>query len=215
MKRAALALVWVFGACAGTPQPTPAPWHELFDGHALAAFAPCVFGGDGEVAVRDGALELGFGSPLTGVRWTGPLPQQPYELECEAARLAGNDFFCGLTFPVGDGCLTLVLGGWGGAVCGLSSLDGEDAARNATRTLRAFTPGRYYRIALRVAAERVEVALDGAPFLAADLRGRALSLRPEVELCRPLGIAAFATHAAIRAVRWRPLAAAIAGTGDE
>ena len=34
----------------------------------------------------------------------------------------------------------------------------------------------------------------------------ALGLRPEVQLCRPLGLASFATESAIRRARWRPLA---------
>lgn len=206
-----LAALAALAACAAEPTPpTPPPqmpWIQLFDGHGLGSFEPSVFGGDGEIAVRDGSLELGMGSPLTGVRWTGALPALPYELVCEAGRLDGTDFFCGLTFPVGDAALTLVLGGWGGAVCGLSSLDGLDAAHNSTRTLRRFEPGRVYTIALRVTAERVEVKLDGEAFLIADLRGHRLSLRPEVELSRPLGIATFLTKATVRALRWRHLAA--------
>lgn len=206
--RATLALALAsLGACEGHPPPKAAPWTELFDGHTLGDFVAGEFGGDGSVRVVDGAIQLGIGSPLTGVTWRGPPPRGEYELEVTARRIDGVDFFCGLTFPVGDAHLTLILGGWGGAVCGLSSLDGDDASSNATRTLRHFENGRDYVVRLRVTRDRVTVTVDRKPFLAADLAGRRLSLRPEVELSRPLGICAFATEAAVRAVRWRALPA--------
>ena len=202
----ALGVLLLLGAaCRSAPQ--HAPWVELFDGATLGGFVATQFGGEGEVAVRDGAIELGIGSPLTGVTWNGALPTGDYELEVIAARRTGSDFFCGLTFPVGGAHLTLVLGGWGGSVCGLSSLDGLDAAHNATRTLCRFETGRDYTARIEVRRESVAVSLDGEPFLAADLRGHTLSLRPEVELSRPLGCASFATAATFRSLRWRPLRA--------
>jgi hypothetical protein len=206
------ALAVVVGGCRTAPVATadelsPAAWQSLFDGSSLAGWSATEFGGEGEVVVRDGRLQLGLGSPLTGATWQGPLPHGDYELELRARRELGNDFFCGLTFPVGAGHLTLVLGGWGGSVCGLSSLDGLDASRNATRTLRHFAAGRDYRIQLSVRSDRIAVVVDGDPLLAIDPRRHTLSLRPEVELSRPLGLASFATAASFAGLRWRPLAA--------
>lgn len=209
----------VVAACAATPTANPeapaadddaaAPanelaWIDLFDGRTLGAFVVTDYGGQGEVAVRDGRLHLGIGNPLTGVTWTGAPPRGDYELELVARRDQGNDFFASLTFPVGDACLTLVLGGWGGSLCGLSSLDGLDASRNGTRTSRAFPTGRDAHVQLVVTADAVHVDLDGAPLLRTDLRGRRLSLRPEVELSRPLGLIAFASEGSIARLRWRP-----------
>ncbi|MFY9345198.1 MAG: DUF1080 domain-containing protein [Planctomycetota bacterium] len=191
------------GACHAGP--AASPWIELFDGAALGAFAVTDFGGQGPVEVRDGKLCLGFGSPLTGVTWTGVPPSGDYELEVVAAREDGADFFCGLTFPVGDDHLTLVLGGWGGTMCGLSSLDGNDAAHNPTRTLRRFVTGRAYTVRVVVTADHVATMLNGEPLCAVDRRSHRLGLRPEVLLSRPLGVAAFATAAAVARVRWRPL----------
>lgn len=207
-RAAALLAVLLAGCRTAAPEPeTPPerPWIELFDGTSLQGFESSGFGGDGEVTVEDGMIRLGEGSPLTGVTWTGTAPAGDYELEVEAMRLSGIDFFCGLTFPVGERWLTLVLGGWGGGVCGLSSLDGYDASDNDTRTLRWFENGRLYRTRVRVAGTRIAVTIDGEPFLATDVAGRELSLRPEVELSRPLGVAAFATEAAVRVLRWRPI----------
>ena len=68
-----------------------------------------------------------FGSELTGITWTGPPLRMNYELELEARRIDGIDFFCGLTFTVGDVTLQLHRRRLGGGVVGLSSLDGKDA----------------------------------------------------------------------------------------
>lgn len=195
----------LLAACATAPR-EPA-WHELFDGRTLEGFAVTDFGGQGEVEVKHGRLCLGMGSPLTGVTWTGPVPAGDYELEITARRELGNDFFCGLTFPVGGEHLTLVLGGWGGTLCGLSSLDGNDAANNDTRTLRRFDADRDYTANVTVRAASVACTLDGQTLCAIDPRRHRLGLRPEVQLSRPLGVASFATATAITRLRWRELPA--------
>ena len=202
MMRALLLPLLALTACA-TP-PDHAPWVALFDGQSLDGWQATNFGGEGPVVVVDGALELDFGSPLTGLTWTGTAPDGDYDLEVVAARVDGTDFFCGLTFPVRDAHLTLVLGGWGGSLCGLSSLDGEDAANNDSQRLFRFENGRDYRVQVRVRRDVVDVLLDDAPFLHVPIAGRTLSLRPEVELNRPLGIASFSTRSRVRTLRWRP-----------
>lgn len=154
----------------------------------------------------DGALRLGFGGPLTGVHWTGDFPREDYELEVEAARLAGTDFFAGITFPVGEEHLTLILGGWGGALVGLSCIDGQDAAGNETRRTIPFERGKPVTARIRVNAARVEVVLDGSTLYSIERAGRVFSLRAEVLPSRPLGIATYATRSEISVVRWRPCA---------
>ena len=56
---------------------------------------------------------------MTGVTWTGSFPRSDYEIRFEAARLAGNDFFATVTFPVQNSFCSLVTGGWGGDIVGL------------------------------------------------------------------------------------------------
>ena len=194
-------------------------WIELLvpvaatEGEAVPSpWRPIDFGGGGEIEPRERGVRLHAGSPMTGVAWPAdatraPLPTTDYELEVEAARIAGTDFFCALTFPVGEQFLTLVLGGWGGSTCGLSCLDGLDAANNRTTTYHRFEKGRACRARVVVTSARVEAFVDDQPLCAVDLAGLALSLRTEVLLCRPLGIATYATTADLRSVRWRPLAA--------
>lgn len=187
---------------AASPDPA---WVELFDGEDLGFLAPTGFGGEGEVRVRNGALELPFGSNLTGVHWTGAAPPDSFELEVLAARTGGTDFFCGLTFPVGEDFATVVLGGWGGGLCGLSCVDGQDASDNPTRSLRGFVTGQDYLLRVRVDPEAIEAWLDGEPLLRQERQGHTFELRPEVLASRPLGVASFATTARLRALRLRPL----------
>jgi len=78
-------------------------------------------------------LTVGWGEMMTTARWTGEVPEPPFELEFEAKRVDGSDFFCTVTFPVRkDEYVSLVAGGWGGAVVGISSMDGKDASENET-----------------------------------------------------------------------------------
>ena len=131
---------------------------------------------------------------VTGVTFTGTdLPRSDYELRLEARRLDGTDFFCGLTFPVGERHLTLIVGGWGGAVVGLSSLDGEDASANETRRTMSFRKGEWYPIRLRVARERVSVWINGEQVIDQSLVGRELSLRYTIPLDK-LGIKDLGTY---------------------
>jgi hypothetical protein len=157
------------------------------------------------VHVEDGALILPFGSPLTGVTYPGAFPTRDYELECAAARLSGSDFFCGLTFPVQDQHATLVLGGWGGTLTGLSCVDGEDASSNPTRRFVHFETGRDYHIRIRVGGGRLRCFLDEELIVDLALAAHDFSLRPEVQLNRPLGLSTFLTTGRVSALRYRRL----------
>ena len=79
----------------------------------------------------------------TGITHTNPLPKINYEVTLKAMKIDGSDFFCGLTFPVNDAFCTLIAGGWGGGLVGLSSLDNYDASENETSTFRGFEKKRW------------------------------------------------------------------------
>ncbi len=186
---------------------SPGPWQVLFDGDSLEGWQVTPFGGEGEVALREGSAVLPMGSMLTGIHRAdgGGLPRTNYEVEVVAARLGGTDFFCGLTLPVGASFATLVLGGWGGAVTGLSCLDGSDASENETTSYRTYEEGRDYTARVRVTPERVVAWLDEELLFDVPVAGRRVELRPEVLLSRPLGVASFATTARVSSVRLRQL----------
>jgi hypothetical protein len=123
----------------------------------------------------------------------------------EARRVEGHDFFCGLTFPVGEDPCSFIVGGWGGAIVGLSSIDGEDAANNATTLVRAFKTGQWYTVRVRVTPERIECFLDGERVVDQPRAGHTISIRESVEPSRPLGVASYCTVAELRNLRWRPV----------
>lgn len=200
----AVVIALLSGCAVRTPDDTT-PWIDMFDGTQLGAWATTQFGGQGEVYVEDDKIWLEPGSPLTGVHWTLPFPTTDYELSLRAQRVDGSDFFCGLTFPVGDAWLTLVLGGWGGSLVGISCLDGKDASDNVTMRTLSFEDQRPYRVRLRVEPGRVQAWLDDETIVDFDPRSHRLALRPEVDPSKPLGIASFATTATLEALRWRPL----------
>jgi hypothetical protein len=177
----------------------------LFDGATLGQWEQTAFGGEGPVGVLDRAIVLGMGDPLTGVTWTGaPLPAE-YEVGLEAARLAGSDFFCGLTFPVGVSHCSLILGGWGGTTVGLSSLDGLDASNNETTREMRFEDKRWYGVRVAVTATHIRAWLDDQPIVEVATMGRRIGIRPELDVSRPLGIASYRTRAGVRAIRIRSL----------
>jgi hypothetical protein len=181
------------------------PWRELFDGATLEGWERTPFGGEGDVEVLDGAIVLEMGSPLTGIHWSdaSALPTSDYEIEVVAARVFGTDFFCGLTFPVFDSHASLILGGWGGALTGISCLDRQDASLNETRTFQSYVQGREYTARVRVTEERIVAWLDGEEIVNVSIVGRSVEVRSEVLASRPLGVACFTSKARLLAVRVR------------
>ena len=81
---------------------------------------------------------------------SGALPTTSYEVALQAMRVEGSDFFAGITFPVGGSFCSLILGGWGGSVVGLSSINGLDASENETSQSRQSESGRWYYVRIRV-----------------------------------------------------------------
>jgi hypothetical protein len=153
-------------------------------------------------------MKIGVGTDLNGARWAGKLPEVPYAMELEARRVSGNDFFCGLTFPVRDGneCVTFIVGGWGGGLVGISSINGFDASENEYASQHEFESLRWYRIRLEVGKDRIQAWIDDRKVVDADTTGRVLSLRAgPIEACAPFGLATWMTSAEIRGARWRKL----------
>ncbi len=180
---------------------TPPGWTALFDGSSPGKWEVTPFGTQGPVQVSGGSMILGMGDGCTGVTWTGDFPRMNYEVSLEAKRVSGNDFFCGMTFPVGESFCSLIVGGWGGPVVGLSTIDGRDGSENETRTLRNFETGKWYRIRLKVSPTKIEAWINGEKTIDFTTGNRKLSIRPEVNLSRPFGICSWKTTAALRDIR--------------
>jgi len=182
----------------------PGEWHSLFDGSTLKGWKITDFAGHGDVRVEEGAIVLDQGV-MTGVNWTSAIPTMNYEIALDAKRVEGSDFFCGLTFPVGTNPCSFIVGGWGGGVVGISSLDGEDAANNETTKVAEFEKNRWYAVKVRVEPKKIQAWIDNEKYVDVDTSERRIGIRPEVELSRPLGISSWSTTAALRNIRVRQL----------
>ncbi len=210
-----LLLVLMLGACCDSGGPTspnepnepnepavaeslPPSETSLFDGKNLGLWNITDFGGQGNVYVKDGCIFMEMGNDMTGITWTGPVVKMNYEITLDAKRVTGSDFFCGLTFPVGENPCSLILGGWGGEVCGLSNIDYYDAANNETTRIIQFEQGRWYYVRLRVTPSKIEAWLDDEKIVDIETTGRKIDIRPEMDLVKPLGIATWQTAGAVR-----------------
>ena len=179
----------------------------IFDGKTLANWKVTEFGGRGDVLVEGGEIRLGIGNDLTGINFVGVMPKMDYELRFEASRVDGSDFFCALTFLYGDASCTLVVGGWGGGLVGLSSINGEDASENETTTFRKFEKGHWYRIRVRVTVAKIEAWIDGDLVVDVATKDKKIGMRAgEIELSKPCGIATFRTSGALRKIFLEKLA---------
>ena len=201
-----LAALMLSAACAAPQATTGSDWGLLLGAEHTEGWTSTPFGGEGEIQAEDGLLVFEMGSPMTGMNWIGePLPTSGYELEVKASRLMGTDFFCGLSFPVGEEHATLIMGGWGGALTGLSCIDGNDASTNETTRFQSYELGRIYTARIRVTETHITTWLDGEKLHSVSLAGKSISLRPEVFPSQPLGFAAFQTRAGLESLKLRRL----------
>lgn len=191
---------------AQTGKGAEAGWQPLFDGETLTNWQATKFSGEGPVTVKDGQITLASGNSLTGITWAGPaLPTTNYEIALQAMRVSGSDFFAGVTFPVADSFCSLILGGWGGSVVGLSSINGMDASENETSQSMTFEQGRWYSIRIRVTPAKIEAWIDDRQIVDLGLEGNKVTTRLEVAPSEPLGVASWRTTAALRSLRLRRL----------
>jgi len=180
---------------------------ELFNGKNLDGWEVTDFAGGGAIKVKDGEIHMAMGELISGINLTHEnIPRTNYELEAEAMKLDGNDFFCGLTFPVGDTFASFIPGGWGGTVVGISSIDGMDAAENETATFKQFKTHQWYHFRVRVTPSKIQCWVDDEMAVDLLLEDRAIALRPgPIELSVPIGITSFQTVTRIRNIRLQPI----------
>lgn len=175
--------------------------NSLFDGTTLEGWKITDYGTQGPVLVSDGKIVLNYGDGCTGITWEKDFPKVNYEVTLEARKTSGNDFFCGITFPVNDEFCSLIVGGWGGPVVGLSCIDGMDAAHNSTQILKKFDKNVWYKIKLNVTSEKIIAWIDGEKLVDFSYRGHHLSVRAGVELSRPFGFFTWQTTGELRNIR--------------
>lgn len=148
--------------------------------------------------VTEGKIVINMGDGGSGITWKNDFPKVNYEVNLEAQKTSGNDFFCGMTFPVNDKFCSFIVGGWGGPVVGLSCIDGIDASENETYILKRFDKNIWYKIKLQVTPEKIIGWIDDEKLVDFTYTDRELSIRPEVNLSKPFGICTWMTTAELR-----------------
>jgi hypothetical protein len=190
------------------PEVTEPEVTELFNGKNLDGWKIADqndFEKHGKVEVKDGLLLLHKGDPMTGIVYQGKPPRNNYEITVEAKRIEGGDFFCGITFPVDKSYCSLIIGGWGGGVTGLSNVNNMAAVENETTGFTEFEDDRWYSIRLRVTSEVIAVWIDRNQIIDLDTEGRQFSIWWEKEPLRPLGFGTWHTGGALRNMRLKRL----------
>jgi Domain of Unknown Function (DUF1080) len=191
-------------------------WKDLFDGKSLDGWKSAYSDGSGKVEVKDGAIVMPKGEKLTGVTYTrGDFPKSNYEVVLEGKRVDGRDFFCTTTFPVGDSFCSLVVGGWGGMVTGISSINGADASENETTGNMEFTSNKWYKVRIRVTDKKLEAWIGDDKVADVELKGKKISTRIECEECQPFGICTWDTTGAVRDIKVRTLTDAEKKEGEK
>ena len=179
-------------------------WQSLFDGKTMGKWKASAFSSNGKIEIKDGAIQIGTGKPMSGITWSGEPPaRMDYEIQLEAMRTDGSDFFCGLTFPVGTNPCTFVVGGWGGTITGLSCIDGFDASENETSCSSKYDNNHWYTIRVKVSKDKIEAWIDDKQLIDFATENRRISVRWEVEESIPIGIATWGTGSAIRNIKIR------------
>jgi hypothetical protein len=180
---------------------------KLFDGKSLDGWKQSNFAGGGEVTIENGQLVINRGESLSGVTWkdASKLPKDNFEISLQAMKLKGDDFFCGLTFPVGDSHASFICGGWAGTVVGLSSINNQDASENETTSYKKFDPNKWYKIRVRVAGGKIECWIDDEQVVDVELKDKRISTRIESDPSRPLGISTYQVTSAIKDVELKRL----------
>ena len=223
-----LAAATLLGGCASTKHgcckdnpyanfiasdaPAPSASKNLFDGKTLTGWKDSGFAGAGETKVEPNfkgqgpVILIEAGQSLSGITFTNTVPKTNFEINLEALKVQGNDFFIGLTFPVGDAHATLVLGGWGGATTGISSIDGLDASENDTTKFLGYEKDKWFRIRMKVTPAKLETWINDEKVVDQEIKERRISMRfGEIESSVPLGIATYQTTTVVRNVEIKPV----------
>lgn len=180
-------------------QESKVQWKKVLPESGLEGWEKTNFGGEGAVEIKDGVLVLMPGEPMTGVNKLGKdFPTENFEMQWQAQRLDGSDFFVGITFPVGKEHCSLIVGGWGGGLVGISSIDGNDASENETASYRNFKNGQWYEFKVRVDAKNITVWIDKEQILEVPRGERKFSVRAEVMRSRPLGYCVFQSKVTVK-----------------
>jgi hypothetical protein len=191
--------------------PASGPWN-LLDESLQSSWQEAGIPDEGTLELTDKVLTLPPGLPMTGCKFpawnTLGMPGTNYGIEYEAMRVEGEDIFGMCTFPVSSHSshATFVIGGWGGVLTGISSIDFKDASENSTRAEQKFANGMWHHVRIEVRPEDLRAWVNGRPVVNVSIKGRQVGLRPGyIDHCLPFGFATWNTEGRIRGVKIRRL----------
>ncbi|MBO4545456.1 MAG: DUF1080 domain-containing protein [Verrucomicrobia bacterium] len=196
-------------------------WVTMFDGKSLTGWIPLELGGSGPTefeadfvpdktpdAKPTPILRVNRGDMLSGMAWTNGPVRMNYEIEWEAMRVDGNDFFAAMSFPVKEDYVTFIPSGWGGSVGGISSVDDHDASENETSSFLSLDDQKWYKFKVRVTEKKIECWVDEKRIVNLLTEGKKLGLRPgSPSEIKRYGIVctAYRTTGAIRSIKMRKI----------
>ncbi len=171
----------------------------IFDGKTLDGWKNAIPTGGKVEVLTNGVICCAAGEPMSGIVYTNNPPRMNYEISLEGMRVEGEDFFIGLTLPIGTNYCSVIIGGWGGNLCGISSIDFMDASENCYTEAKDLKSGVWYTLKVRVTEHMLDVRLNDTFYRAQvefDKPSR-FSLRPgsDIDRCVPLGICTYQTKA--------------------
>jgi Domain of Unknown Function (DUF1080) len=172
----------------------------LFNGKDLSGWKRAEIWGNGTVEARsNGVVSCGIGKPLSGIAYTNSFPTMSYEVKMDAMRKEGGDFFVAMTLPIETNACTIVIGGWGGGLCGISSIEYMDASENPYSSGLALTNNVWYTLRVRVTPGLLEVFLNDTLYTAKVTfeKSSLFTLRSgsDIDKTLPFGLATYETHA--------------------
>ncbi len=201
-----LAVLCVVSCRPPAPTPSQTKWSLLESGQTTA-WQQAGIPDEGVISIKDGELTLRAGQPMTGAKfanWTAAgMPDTNYAISYETMRVEGRDIFGMCTFPVGShqSHATFVIGGWGGTVTGISSIEFLDASENQTRAEQVFENNLWYRVRIEVRPDDLRAWINDRPVVNASIKGKKVTLRHgDIDRCIPFGFATWNTTGKVRRV---------------
>ena len=174
------------------PSKEETKWKPLLEVGSFKGWEFTNFGGEAAVEWNEGVIRFDRGEPMTGINMTTKdFPKENYEMRWKATRIDGSDFFAGVTFPVGSEFCSLICGGWGGGLVGLSSINGNDASENETTGFHKFKNKQWYSFRVRVDKQHLTAWIDDEEIFKVEREEKKFSTRAEVFKCKPVGYCVF------------------------
>jgi formylglycine-generating enzyme required for sulfatase activity len=195
----------VEGPKTAAKDPGADEWEPLFDGKSLRGWntvgerQPAVVAEEGQVLIR---AQAGQGA----IVWQGAFPKLNYEVSLEAMRIAGPHCFAGVQFPIGDqyACWSF---GWtpqGNQIC-LERVNGGFFPMDAAARITKFQDGRWYKIRIRVAEDRVQGWMDDVKKFDLPRAETNFSYQDNQPVLKPFWIGTWWTQGAFRNIQLRRL----------